>query len=218
MIIFLFIVTFISGYNLFIDLKKRDLFFEFEPIADIFKDGAGLELIKLALFSPFTTAFLFILVMIELFGYVTNYATANVSYIIFLGVLLFITNMIQVGINIKCVKLAYIILLPILLILVSLMFILIGIYNIYKNSTGKDDPMPYAQLDPKNSIYYKIILILEISIIIFFLIYFVLFYTKGDKNMQFQLYVITCLIYLLSGGIMYLSSNVLKKKFLNKIS
>ena len=218
--IFLFIVTFLCGYNLFMDLKKLNLFFEFEPIIDVFKDGAGLELVKIVLFSPFTSLFLFVLLMLTLFKKFSGDTSTNILYIAFLGGLLFITNMIQIGINMKNVSLSYIFMLPILMTLISLVFVLIGIYNIYRNSTGKTDPIPYSQLDPKYGGYYKITFIIEILIIALFLSYFVLFYpTKGgDKNMQFQLYTVVFISYLLSLCAVIFSSNVLNKKFLGNVS
>lgn len=217
-IIFLFIVTFLGGYNLFMDMRTRDIFFEFEPIMDVFKDGSGLDLIKLALFSPFSSLFVFILLIIALFGYFNGNTSSNVSYIAFLGGLLFMINMIQMGMSVKTVRLAYVFILPILMILISLVFVLIGIYNIYRNSTGKTDPIPYSQLDSKNSNYYKAMFIIEIMIMVLFLSYFVLFYTNGDKNMQFQLYTMVLIVYALSFGMVTLSSNVLSKKFLGNVS
>ena len=161
--IFLFIVTFIGGYNLFSDLRRREIFMEFKPISDAFEDGAGLDLLKLILFSPFSTVIVFTFLIIALFGYFTGHPTANVSYIIFLGVLLFITNMVQIGISMNDVRLSNVLILPILMTLISLVFVLIEIYNINTSTTGKQEPMPYSQLDPM-SVYYKIAMILEISL------------------------------------------------------
>jgi len=206
--IFLFIVTFIGGYNLFSDLKAREIYMEFTPIIDLFKDGSGLDLLKLALFSPFTTVFIFIMLIIELFGYLSKKATASISYIVFLGVLLFITNIVQIGINLKNIKLSYVLIMPILMTIISLLLVLIEIYNVNTNRQGNREPLPYSQLDPM-SIYYKMIMILEIFILSIFISYFVIFYTKGDKNMQYQLYTILLFLYGISGGMIYISSRVL---------
>jgi hypothetical protein len=213
MFIFLFITTFIGAYNLFSDLKKREIMMEFEHIAEILKDGGGLDLLKLVLFSPFSTIFIFILLIISLFGYFSGNPNGNLYYIIFLGVLLLITNIIQIGISIESLNLVYILFLPVVLILLSFLFILVGIYNI--NTNGENESIPYSQLD-KNSAYYKLALILDISLLIIFLTYFVLFYTQKDKNMQYQLYSVTILLYCISCGVVFMASNVLQKKFLGK--
>lgn len=215
--IFLFVVTFIGGYNLFSDLSRREIFMEFKPISDAFEDGAGLDLLKLILFSPFSTVIVFTFLIIALFGYFTGHPTANVSYIIFLGVLLFITNMVQIGISMNDVRLSNVLILPILMTLISLVFVLIEIYNINTSTTGKQEPMPYSQLD-QMSIYYKIAMILEILLLAGFIGYFVLFYTKGDKTMQYQLYTVLLMLYGISGGMVYITSQVFNKKFLGKIA
>lgn len=213
--IFLFIVSFIGGYNLISDLSRRKLFFEFEPFMEIFKAGSGFDLVKLLLFSPFTTAFILILFIMALINYFTGGKTSNIYHIIALTLLLFITNILQIGIKYKNIKLAYILIPPILLLLFSIAFILIGIYNTNTYLTGKIDPIPYSQLD-STSIYYKIMMIFYILIFALFFIYFVIFYTEGDKNMQYQLYSIVLLLYGISSGMIYISSNILKTKFLAK--
>ena len=212
--IFIFMATFIGSYNLYSDLNRRNIFIEFGPIIELLKDGGGLDLIKLLLFSPIITVIIFMFLVIALFGYITQHPGANISYIIFLGVLLFITNMVQIGINMKDVKLSKVLIIPILSTLISVLFVLIGIFNTNTKTSGKQDPLPYSRLDPTGGIFFKIAMILEITILCLFLAYFTLFYTKGDKNMQFQLYTVLFLLYGLSGVMIYTSNRVLHKKFL----
>lgn len=215
--IFLFISIFIGGYNLFSDLNKQEIFMEFEPIMDIFEANAGLDLLKLILFSPFTTIFIFILLIVVLFAYLNNHPSTNLSYIIFLAIILFTTNIVQIGTNIKDIRLSNVLILPIFMMLISLLFVLIEIYNINTSSTGKQEFIPYSKLNP-NSIYYKTAIILELLILGLFLGYFVLFYTKGDKNMQYQLYIVLLILYGISGSMVYMSSQLFNKKFLAKVS
>lgn len=213
--IFVFILTFIGGYNLISDLSRRELFLEFEPFMEIFKAGSGFDLVKLLLFSPFTTAFILILFIISLFNYFTGEKTSNIYHIVLFTLLLFITNIAQIGIKYKNIKLAYILIPTILLLLFSITFVLIGIYNTSTYSIGKTESIPYSQLD-SNSVYYKIMMIFYILIFALFFIYFVIFYTKGDKNMQYQLYSIVLLLYGISCSMIFISSNILKIKFLGK--
>ena len=213
--IFLFIFSFIAGYNFIIDLKDGGYLMNFAPLQELFKDDGGMDIIKFMAFSPITTLFLFVLLIVVVVAYVSNKNQLYLDYIIGLSILLFVTNFIQVVLKATKFYLAWVFSIPVLMILLSILFVVITIYNINANNTNTMDAMPFSQLF-STSLIFKILLMLDIFIILLFMSYFVLFYKEGEKNIQFQLYAATGVVYAISGFMIYLSSAYLKKKFVNK--
>lgn len=215
--IFLFILTVISGFNTLLDIRKKDMVMNFKPIEELFDSGNGLDLIKAIFFSPFTTIVIFIFFIFYLITYLSGKTKVNQSFIFIMALLLFVINMVQMGISIGKVNIIYIFMIPIIIIILSLLFITISIYKLNNNSTGNTDILPFSQTDPKNSDVYRLSLIIDVCLIICFMIYFVLFYSdENDKKLQYQLYTVIPLIYGISAYNIYISSNILNKKYLGK--
>jgi hypothetical protein len=212
-LIFLFILTLIAGFNLIMDLKRNKMYLTFAPLEELFKNDGGLDLIKLLLFSPITTMLLFIVFIYVLINYINGQPDFNLNYVIFLSVLLFTTNALQMGATIQSINIAWVFAIPYILIILSILFVIIVIYNINANTTGKNDPIPLSKFD-ENGFLFDISMIITVSIIALFLTYFVLFYETENKTLQFQLYTIIPIIYGGSAYMTYLSSILLEKKFL----
>ena len=211
--IFLFIFSFIAGYNFIVDLKEGNFQLDFAPLQELFKDDGGMDLIKFMMFSPITTLFLFILLVVVIVAYVSDKSNQlYIDYIIILTVLLFVTNFIQIGLKTIKIYLAAIFAVPVLMILLSILFVVITIYNINANSKNSEETTPFSELF-KDSLTFKILLMVDIFVILSFMSYFVLFYKVGEKNIQYQLYAATAVVYVISSFIMYISSGYLKKKF-----
>jgi hypothetical protein len=220
----LFILTIISGFNLIMDIKDNDVItLNFDLIASAMNTKNG-SIVNDFLFSPVVLCIIAMILIIHIGLYVTNTDEVPVSFLYWLSAYLGIMSFFTLGNSYDGgVPFFVVIGMPIVLIIISMILMTITIYN-YNKSSQKHSLynrfIYLSNIDENNMMYYKITIIIEFIFIVLLLLFVFMRYgslvalTKNENTiLQSVLYSSLPIIYGLSGYSVFLGNKLSKIKF-----
>jgi len=219
-IIMIFILTVFFEFNLIMDIKDiNSVKFDFKLFAEFINQRNG-TIVNELLFSPLTLFLICILLITFVALYVTKTPGISVTFIYFLAIYLAVMSFFTLGNTIKNgIPFYIVILIPFILIVVSLIMMIVTIYNYNessKNNSLYSKSIFLSNIDSIHFLKYKITIIIEFIFIFFILSYLFLFLggnNTSSNRVQSLLYLFMPIIYGISGYLVFLSNKILQIKF-----
>jgi len=214
--IFLFILTVLAGFKTIIDLYKNGNFnLDLTPLHDFFEDES-MRFYGDLLFSPIITMILSIILMAAVYLYAIG-SNVPLNFLLFLAVVLILYICIQLGNYFSMIPMFIVLGIPIVLIIISLILMMVTIANYNANASvgaGRDAQFTLSNINQPEMLKYKISMILEFTLMFFWLFYLFITEDRVDKtSVQFYSYAILPVLYGGSSYMVYVANGLSKMKF-----
>jgi hypothetical protein len=211
--IFLFILTVLAGFKTIIDLYKNSNFnLDLTPLRDFFEDES-MRFYSSLMFSPIITMMLSIILMVAVYLYAIG-SNIPLNFLLFLSVVLILYICIQLGNYFSMFPMFIVLGIPIVLIIISLILMMVTIANYNSNTSARDAQFTLSNINHPEMLKYKISMILEFTLMFFWLFYLYITEDRVDKtSVQFYSYAILPVLYGGSSYMVYVANGLSKMKF-----
>ena len=211
--IFLFILTVLAGFKTIIDLYINSNFnLNLIPLHDFFEDES-MRFYNDLLFSPLVTLILTSLLVSAIYLYAMG-GNVPLNFLLFLSVSLILYVCIQLGNYFSMIPMFIVLGIPIVLVIISLILIMITISNYNSNASARDAQFSLSNINQPEMLKYKISIILELTLMFFWLFYLFITEDRGDKTkVQFYSYAILPVLYGGSSYMVYVANGLSKINF-----
>ena len=211
--IFLFILTVLAGFKTIIDLYKNGNFnLNLTPLHAFFEDES-MRFYNDLLFSPLVTLILTSFLIAAIYLYASG-SNVPLNFLLFLSISLILYICIQLGNYYDTIPMFVVLGIPIILIIISLILMMVTIANYNANATVRNGQFSLSNINHPEMIKYKISIILELTLMFFWLFYLFMTDDSDDKTtVQFYSYAILPVLYGGSSYMIYVANGLSKINF-----